>query len=445
MARPNIILLVTDDQRWDAMSCMGRPVIQTPSLDRLAGEGVLFENNFCTTSICCSSRATIFTGLYTRCHGIVDFGTPLSDEQFALSYPGLLHEAGYLTAFVGKWGLGGPLPGEQFDFWTGYSGQGRYFAKDDDGSPHLTRRMGDDVEHFLRTCGSKYPFCLSVSFKAPHVQDQDPRQYLYDPAFGDLYKDDAIPVPKTASPEYFEALPPLLRDSEARRRWEMRFSTPEKYQESVKGYYRLINGVDAVVGRMLATLAELGYDENTVIVYTSDNGMYLGERGLAGKWFMHEESIRVPLIIRDPRLPHGRRGARRAQMTLTNDLMPTILDLAGVDAPANLQGRSLRPLLERGRVPWRSDWFYEHPFEHARIPRSEGVRTERESYARYLDTDPLYEELYDLAKDPDETRNQAADPAHAPAVDALRGRWQAWRDALAAWRPDPAAAWAEPT
>ncbi|HEX28880.1 TPA: DUF4976 domain-containing protein [Candidatus Poribacteria bacterium] len=428
--RPNLLVLVTDDQRWDAMGCMGNPIIRTPHMDRLAEEGVIFVNNFCTTSICMSSRASIFTGMYTRRHGINRFDQPLSEEHFVITYPVLLRGAGYRTGFIGKWGLGGRLPKKAFDFFEGFGGQGRYFHEVNGKTVHLTRILTEQALEFLRGCSRDQPFCLSISFKAPHVQDNDPRQFLYDPALEELYSDVTIPTPKTADPRYFESLPEFLRDSEGRRRWQIRFSTPEKYQESVKGYYRLITGVDLALGRIWEALREMGFDGNTVILLTSDNGFFLGEHGLAGKWLMYEESIRTPLIVRDPRLPSSRRGRRRKEMTLNVDLAPTLLDLAGVPIPSAMQGRSLRPLIEGKEVRWREDWFYEHLFEHPRIPKSEGIRTSRWKYIRYVDYDPPYEELYDLANDPHEEHNVIGESDYSEVLSTLRRRWREMRESL---------------
>ncbi|MGC9328068.1 MAG: sulfatase family protein, partial [Candidatus Hinthialibacter sp.] len=343
--RPNIIMILTDDQRWDSMGCMGNPIIHTPNLDRMASEGVLFRNHFSTTSICMSSRASIFTGLYTCCHQIDLFSKPLAPEIFANSYPALLRKAGYRTAFVGKWGLGGPLPEEDFDYFQGFSGQGQYFLDQDGREVHLTGVIGQQACDFLKTCAnSQKPFCLSLSTKAPHVQDGHPDPFRYDPQYKDLYQDDEIPEPETADPKYYDALPDFIRNSEGRTRWTRRFSTPELYQHSVKNYYRLITGVDAIVGKIRAQLESLNLADNTVIIYTSDQGFFLGEHGLAGKWLMHEESIRAPLIIYDPRLPRQNRGERSA-MTLNIDFAPTLMDLAGIDIPSNIQGQSLTPLL----------------------------------------------------------------------------------------------------
>ena len=251
-----------------------------------------------------------------------------------------------------------------------------------------------------------------------------------------------IPPLRRSKPADHEALPAFLRgDYEGRVRWERRFSTPEKFQESVKRYYRLITGVDVQVGRMLGYLGERGWDENTVVIYTSDNGFYLGERGLAGKWLMHEESIRTPLIIRDPRLKETQ-GTKRDEMTLNIDLAPTILALAGLDIPTSMQGRDLGPLL-RGESPsWRSEWFYEHLFEHRTIPKIEGIRGERWKYTRYIETDPLYEELYDLANDPGEDHNLAVFAEHRDSLEKQRGRLDLWRTTLETW--DATQPWQDP-
>lgn len=443
--RPNLILILTDDQRWDTLGCMGNPIIQTPHLDRLAREGIVFDNHFCTTSICMSSRASIFTGLYTRSHTIDSFALPLPDDIYAASYPAWLRQAGYRVGFIGKWGLGGDLPRERFDYFEGFTGQGVYFHDINGQETHLTRIMGNQAEEFLRGCAPNQPFCLSISTKAPHVQDGDPDPFRYDPVYKDLYRDISIPPPQTADSVYFEKMPEFIRTSEGRTRWQSRFATPELYQHSVKGYYRLITGVDDMVGRIVALLEELRLADNTVILFTSDNGFFLGEHGMAGKWLMHEESIRTPLLVWDPRIKPARRGHRRREMTLNIDIAPTLLDLAGLGIPPFIQGRSLVPLLGPEEAGWRKEWFYEHPFRYeGKIPVSEGIRTARWKYIRYVETDPLFEELYDLSADPLETTNLAANPSCQMTLNTLRFRWRQWREALSAWRLDPDGEWHDP-
>jgi len=421
--RPNIIFLLTDDHRADALGCAGNTIIQTPNIDDLAANGVRFTNAFVTTSICACSRASIFTGQWTARHGIIDFNTHFTPQVLAQTYPMLLRSAGYRIGFIGKYGVGleKDLPIDKYDYWRGFPGQGKYEHTDENGNyKHLTQIMGDQAVDFLQASSKDRPFCLSVSFKAPHVQDGDPRQFVYDRAHAGLYKDAVIPVPKTADPKYFDALPEFLRDSEARRRWELRFPTPEKFQESVKGYYRLITGVDIVIGKIRAELKRLGFDDNTVIIFTGDNGFYLGEYGLAGKWFPHELSIRVPLIVYDPAAPKSRRGLTLDQMALNVDIAPTILQIAGLKPPAQMQGQSLLPLLRGKRPKWRTEFFYEHPFEHPTIAKSVALRTRRYKYARYTDYD--YEELYDLKTDPEEINNLAKDPRRHKTMESLRKR-----------------------
>jgi arylsulfatase A-like enzyme len=421
---PNIIFLLTDDQRWDTLGCMGNPIIRTPNMDDLAANGVLFTNAFVTTSICASSRASILSGQYVRRHGINDFATSFSEEALARTYPLLLRSAGYRTGCIGKHGVGRgqDFPVDKYDVWFGCPGQcSPYERKDKDGNyKHLTRVFADQIAEFLNGCSKEKPFCLSVNFKAPHVQDNDPRQFIPDRAYKDLYKDVTIPIPLTADPRYFEALPEFLRTSEARRRWKIRFSTPEKFQESVKNYYRLIYGVDVVIGKIREQLQRLGLADNTIIILTGDNGFYLGEHGLAGKWFPHEESIRVPLIFYDPRAPKNLRGLTRDEFALNIDIAPTILELANLQVPEQMQGTSLLPLLKGKEPGWRTDFFYEHLFNHKTIPRTEALRTARFKYARYIDFG--YEELYDLESDPHETQNLAEAPNYRQNLKSLRKR-----------------------
>lgn len=411
------------------MGCTGNKIIRTPNMDSLAANGCLFSNTFVTTSICAASRASIFAGRYARRTGIHNFVTNFSPEALAKTYPMLLKANGYRTGFIGKYGVGRSeeMPNDKFDFWAGIAGQPKYEHKDGAGNyKHLTTILTEQSIKFLDSCAAGQPFCLSVSFKAPHVQDSDPRQFIYDPRYANLYKDVTIPTPLTAEPKYFNALPEFLRKSEARRRWQIRFPTPEKYQQSVKGYYRLITGLDVAIGKIRAELTRLGLAGNTIIILTGDNGFYLGEHGLAGKWFPHEESIHVPLIIYDPGAPKNRRGQRRDEFVLNIDIAPTILDLASVPIPKRMQGRSLVPLMQAKSPKWRADFFYEHLFDHPAIPKSEALRTRQYKYARYIEFD--YEQLYDLANDPHETTNLADKPEHADILEKLRKRCNQLRD-----------------
>lgn len=424
---PNILFILTDDQRFDSLGCAGNPVIQTPHLDRLAARGMRFRQHFVTTSICSVSRASIFTGQYLRRHGIGDFATPLSAAQWAETYPALLRSAGYRTGFIGKFGVGNAASmrskTNDFDFWRGLPGQaGEWFIDPNDSSQqHATAKFGDQALDFLESCRPDQPFCLSISFNAPHARDGKPREFQPDPRDEPLYTESLLPVAPSADLAAFERLPEFVQTSEARRRWERRFATEEMRQNTVRDYYRLITGIDREVGRLVRRLEELGMDRNTVILFTSDNGFFLGEHGLADKWFMHEESIRTPLIIFDPRQPARLRGRTVNAMTLNVDLAPTMIEMAGLAMPGAMQGRSLVPWL-RGRRPadWRTEFFYEHHFGPNIIPPSEGLRTGRYAYWRWLTPNREIEELYDLTRDPWQLRNLAAEPSSRNILKTMR-------------------------
>jgi arylsulfatase A-like enzyme len=405
--RPNIIVIVTDDQRWDALGCSGNPVIQTPNLDRLAEAGIRFTNTFATSPICAASRASIFTGLFERTHQF-NFGSPILAKSFVRgSYPYLLRQAGYKTGFVGKFGISvkaEDLP-IMFDFFKPLNRM-PYFKNIVGTRRHVTDISGDVAISFLRQYQGKQPFCLSISFNAPHAEDSDPQQYYWPPSSDHLYRDVSIPDPITDDPAFFHSQPEFLKNSLNRVRWKWRFDEPRKYQAMVKGYYRMISGVDHVVGKVMQELQRLNLDKNTVIVFTSDNGYFLGERGFAGKWLMHEPSIRIPLIIKMPQSKYTPKERTQKQLVLNVDIAPTILALAEVPIPSNMQGRNLGPLLEGKQVAWRSEILCEQLYAHPQIPLSDGIRTQNWKYIRYPQH-PGYEELYNLGHDPFEMHNLA--------------------------------------
>jgi len=428
--RPNIILIVTDDQRYDALGCAGNPIIHTPVMDTLASRGVRFEQAFATTPICAASRASIFTSQYERCHGYTFTKPPLSRAVMNKSYPALLRQAGYYTGFVGKFGIKVEegSPDDMFDWFRSTSYP--FFKEVNGQKRHLTHLHGDMAIDFLRQRPRNQPFCLSISFWAPHAEDDSPQQYFYPEECKDLYQDIVIPPPPNSEPEFFNSLPDFLKNSLNRVRWYWRFDTPEKYQRMVKAYYRMISGVDLVIRRLMKELAKQGIEQNTLIILTSDNGYFLGERGFAGKWLMHEQSIRIPLIIYDPRLSSKLRGRVLAEPALNLDLAPTLLDFAGLAVPPEMQGSSLVPLIRNQSPSLRSEVFCEHLWNHSQIPRTEGLRTRGWKYIRYLDH-PDYEELYDLSNDPHESRNLAFDSTHHSRLANFRRKCQEWARAVA--------------
>ena len=276
-------------------------------------------------------------------------------QRMDRSYPALLRRAGYRTGFVGKLGVevDPRAPDRMFDFYRrriASSTRNPYYRPAADGKvKHITTINGDDAVEFIRTNPSDQPFCLSVSFSAPHPEDDNIDQYVFDKRYEDLYQDDVISPPPIPGDEYFHQLPGFIQVSMSRQRWFRRFDTPEKYQRMMKGMYRLITGVDEQVGRIVDELASRGLDGNTVVIFTGDNGIMTGEHGLTGIWLMYEGSIRKPLIIADPRPPVSRHGVTVDEMALSFDCPVTMLDLAGVDVPRQMRGTSLVPLL-RGRA-----------------------------------------------------------------------------------------------
>jgi arylsulfatase A-like enzyme len=421
--KPNIIVLLTDDQRWDTMGCAGNSIIQTPNMDDMAQNGIRFANAFVTTSMDAPSRVSILTGQWEGRHGIIDDETNLSQTLLKQTYPILLRRAGYEIGLVGRYGIGTKdgLPIGEYDFWRGFAGGGTYENKAEDGTyKHLTQIIGEQAIEFLQGCSNEKPFYLSVNFKAPQYQEGGTSQFVYDPAYKDLYKDVTIPVPETADRDYFEALPLFFHDTETRRLWNENFITREMFQESVKDYYRLITGVDVVIGKIRGELEKLGLNNNTVIIFASDNGMYLGEYGFVGNWFPHEVSIRIPLIVFDPWANEKQCGITVEKMVLNVDIAPTIMELAGLDVPKQMQGQSVLPFLQGHRSKWRKDFFYENLLENQTIPRTKALRSEQYKYIHYIDYE--FEQLYDLRHDPNETINLAGDKKYQRTLKSLRNR-----------------------
>jgi len=341
--RPNIILLVTDDQRNDTLGCAGHPVVLTPNIDTLAARGIRFENCFVTTSICAASRASIFTGLYERTHGYT-FGKPAVAQTYTLSsYPALLKRSGYRTGFIGKYGCKMDGDKDLFDYRKAAPGPG-YIKQPDGSEKESTDVMGIFAKEFISQNDDR-PFCLSVSFHASHADDGNHTpgmgHYPYPEGTRDLYKDQKMPAPNLSDAKYFDTLPDFLRKSMNRERYYWRWDTPEKYQANMQAYFRMLSGIDAVVGQLVKTLKEKGLADNTVIIYTADNGYYMADRGFAGKWNHFEQSLRVPLIIYDPRLPAGQRGRVVDPMALNIDLAPTMLELLNLKIPPEMTGKSL--------------------------------------------------------------------------------------------------------
>lgn len=431
--KPNIIFLLADDLRYDAMGYTGNSLAITPNLDALAARGTNFKNAYVTSSICAISRASILTGQYARRHGVTTFDKDLPMTAFQLTYPGLLRHHGYYTGFIGKYGVGKNLPSTAFDYWKGYTGHGSYFVRDGSGNlVHETVMMGRQAKEFLEQRDPSKPFCLSISFKAPHSEDgmTENNGFRPDPFFNNWYTGVEFPYPATFADSFYYKFPTAWRrnvsskENEARVRWNKRF-TPQKFQFTSQAIYRLVSGLDKMVGELREFLRWKDLDQNTILVFTSDNGFYMGEHGLEGKWYGHEESIRVPLIIYNPQMPQQQKVVE--ELTLNIDFAPTILSWADVEVPQQMQGKRLQPLLSGNASQWRDEFFYEHLFESGSfyIPKTVGLVTPSWKYMRYYNGNNsakgvVYEELFDVASDPYEQKNLAKVAAQKSRLETFK-------------------------
>ncbi len=423
--KPNIIFILTDDQRWDALGYAGNKYIHTPEMDKLAQEGTYFKNSFATTPICTATRASIISGLYERTHQFNFQTGNIRDEYMQHAYPLELRNAGYYTGFFGKFGVKYDHLDELYDVYDSYDRntkfkdrRGYFYKTIGKDTVHLTRYTGQQALDFIDKAPTDKPFCLQLSFSAPHAQDNAPDQYFWQPETDHLFQNETMPPPILADDKYFNELPNGVKKGFNRLRWTWRYDTPEKYQHSIKGYYRMIAGVDLEITKIRAELKAKGLDKNTIIIFMGDNGYFMGERQLAGKWLMYDNSLRVPLIVMDPRHPNHH---DENKMALNIDVPATILDYAGVKQPSTWHGESLKPLIQSKGEFKRDTFLIEHLWEFAEIPPSEGVRTSEWKYFRYIN-DKAIENLYNLKTDPLETKNLVANPKYKAKLTEFRNK-----------------------
>ena len=443
--RPNIIFIMSDDHAAHSMSCYGSRINRTPNLDRIAAGGMRFDNCFCTNSICTPSRATILTGTYNHVNGATTLSTPLDNRL--PTYPKLLQQAGYQTAIFGKWhlGLGPDHCPTGFDDWAVVPGQGRYhnpefiFKGPDGGTTrtvpgYVTDLITDLSLDWLRSRDAARPFCLMVHHKAPH------RPWYPDEKHAHLYLNETIPEPETLQDDYAHrasaASAAKMRVGPDMTHTDLKCEVPLEmpepglrswaYQRYIKDYLRVIASVDDNVGRLLDYLDAEKLADDTLVIYTSDQGFFLGDHGWFDKRFMYEESLRMPFILRYPAAVKP--GSVNGDIVLNADIAPLFLDLAGVPVPADMQGRSFLPLL-LGRTPadWRQGMYYRywmHGDGSHNVYAHYGIRTRRHKLIYYYadglgqpgtgtETHPPEWELFDLEKDPRELNNVYDDPAYA--------------------------------
>lgn len=418
--KPNFVFFLGEGVRWDEFSFAGNKVIHTPNIDRLAHEGMVFRNAFVVNALCLPSRATILTGLYSHTTGALDNRHRAIPKDIPL-LPDMLRAAGYEVAFIGKSHVEGGLKDHYWDYFFGFDGQADYYhptiSEGHDGKIGTPQRYDGYVDDFLLEKALAYldrphekPFCLFFWFYAPHAPFYRPRRLL------DLYNGVPIHKPSTfdddlkgwpGKPKAFIQAQNKIGTSEVNN------DDPRSLEELAKDHYAGVVTNDEAIGKVFRVLEDRRKLDDTVILLSSDHGFFLGEWRMYDKRFMHEPSIRVPMIVRYPK--HIRAGSSAGEMALNLDLAPTILELAGVPVPQAMQGRSLLPILE-GKKPsgWRKDWlyeYYEYPVDEM-VPPQRGVRTDRYKLIVYYTMQPTEYEMYDLQVDPEEKNNLWGQPAY---------------------------------
>lgn len=445
--RPNILFIMSDDHAAHSISAYGSRINETPHLDRIANEGMRLDNCFCTNSICAPSRATILTGKYNHLNGVRTLYENFDARQNHVAK--ILQENGYQTAMIGKWhlGHGGNSDPTGFDYWNIFPGQGEYhdpimyeMGEEKKYKGYATDIVTDLTIDWLDNIDREKPFFVMCHHKAPHRPWDPDEKYMH------LYEDVDIPEPETFHDDYstrvYAAHEAEMRIDTHLTKRDVKMDPPEGlspselkswyYQRYIKDYLRCIASVDDNVGRLLDYLDEKGLTEDTIVIYTSDQGFFLGDHGWYDKRFMYEESLRMPFLIRYPR--SIKPGTSTDAFALNVDFAQTFLDYAGIEAPEDMQGRSLRPILE-GEVPedWQTSMYYrywEHMSEH-NVAAHYGIRTHRYKLiyyygeglgvpgARDIKREPAWE-LFDLEKDPYELNNVYSDPAYQDVVEELK-------------------------
>jgi len=471
-SRPNIIFLLSDDQRWDSPGCLGNKTVKTPEIDRLAQEGIRFTNSFVTFSVSAASRAVILTGMYSRSrsNGADDLPAICTPENWENTFPALLKKNGYYTGYIGKWDIGVGEVGFQhgmnlFDYWGGDRWHGNYWHEKDcnfvnnDGIAHkkeirctcVTRNAWDaslprtgnqniknplhtdsevvplKVNTFLESRDKQKPFFLQVSFRSPKDPWSDNPTEVKD-----YYTDDSIAISPTANLQNAFLQPEFLQKSMAANHARNLLGRKGLLENEIRKHYRLVTGIDIAIGKLRKILTEQGIEDNTIIVFASDNGTFLGEHGFWGKWLPYEESMRVPLIIYDPRIKKENGGKTVDEMVLNVDYAPTFLAFAGIKTPRYMHGMDIGKLMANEKSNWRTDWYYEHSWTAKSIGSnvtsivpSEAVRTNEWKYILF--TNQQVEQLFNIKNDPFETVDLIANPSNKKMLDKLRGRMNYYR------------------
>jgi len=433
----NILLLYADDWTLKVLGALN-PQVKTPNIDQIAQRGLLFTHNCVTTSVCWISRATLATGVYATIHKHLKPQSPsLMDDAVGVPwdetlYP-LVHQHGYYTGLVGKWHA--PMTRymmQAFDYLKMYYGQ--HWMERDGQVRHVTDCNNEDALDFLQNRPRDKKFMLTVSFYATHALDYKYPPYQPQNTSMAWYQNDSITRPVSATEEDWKRLPSFLSNqNEARKRCINRFENATSYQRHIKDLYRMATEVDEVVGNILQELDRQGVTNETLIIFTTDNGNLHGEHGLAEKWYPWEESIRVPLVIQDPRMPKEKHGQRNNDFTLSIDLAPTILKAANIPVPSFMQGRDMSELYRSPSSPaWRQDFFYEwnngfandskdHSYRKSYLPAVFALVGKEYKYFYWPAWDT--EQLFHVAEDPYEQWDLSNETTSMEKLKEMRERY----------------------
>ena len=435
--KPNIIFLFADDQSTHSVGIYGNKEVQTPNMDKLGKDGLIFDRHYNTTAICMASRANVFTGMYEYKTGCNFTHGDMHAEVWEKSYPVLLREAGYLTAFAGKFGMvvkGKGLCEDDFDYWGGGPGQTHFETKKNasmkkyaEKYPHASRSYGAFGQDVIRDAvKKKKPFCLSISFKAPH------RPVTPDPMFDHVYAGKKFTKPANYGRKFGEHMAPQGKAGRQYERFES-WNYDKNYDEVMAKYFQQVYGVDVAVGMIRKEVEAQGIAGNTVIIYTSDNGFICGSHGYGSKVLPMEESSRVPLMIYDPRSKSVGKGLRCGKLTGNIDFAPTMLEMAGLPVPKNMDGKSLVKTLDDPKAGGHQQLAFINVWGPLATQSLTCVtETQKYTYWWYGDEDMKpTEEFYDLKNDPLELKNEADNPQKAAALYQMRKRYD---KELAKWK-----------
>lgn len=469
-SRPNIIFLLTDDQRDNTFAAMGHPFVDTPNVDRLLSKSVRFKNTYTAEPVCSPSRVSLLVGMHERVHGIgFTSAYDLTEEQWDRSYPALLQEAGYFTGFVGKIGIEYYTwkgnAGDKFDYWWGHDGWTKFLPKNFDSqstNPYhkakkniITEIMGEALGDFLDSRPDDKPFCLSVSLNVPHGS-QTTSMY---PDFGDwrkmarpanenpelqgtrfydeLYRDLDIEIPDETATDPYQFIPRHILDQDEGRKtstYQYNYTRETNTEHHIR-YYQTIAGLDYVIGEFVKDLEERELMDNTIIIYGSDHGLLMGEYGMGGKSLLYDLASKIPCFVYDPHAPASQKGSTSDELVSSLDITRTILDYAGVNALDFMDGTSLQPLVRGETTEWREELFLESLYTGRDNPFQEGIRMGKWKYIRMFEgvkreyneshfdfagREPEFEMLFDLEADPPELNNLAGKKEVAGILNTLR-------------------------